>query len=120
VRLSAIGSAGAVIVSLVMVLPMAFFFKNIYGMVNDYVGWILVLIVIVMIATENGEYEEGQGSLRHLKYKFYALLLFFISGFLGIFAFDNTALMQPPHQIRRAFNSIASSFRIIRGFHACN
>jgi putative membrane protein len=48
-----------------------------------------------MITTENGEYEEGQGSLVHLKYKFYALVLFFISGFLGIFAFDNTVLMQP-------------------------
>jgi len=95
VRLSAIGSAGAVIVSLLMVLPMAFFFKNIYVLVNDYVGWILVLIVIVMIATENGESEEGQGSLVHLKYKFYALLLFLISGFLGIFAFDNTVLIQP-------------------------
>jgi len=95
VRLSAIGSAGAVIVSLLMVLPMAFFFKNIYVLVNDYVGWILVLIVIIMIATEKGEYEEGQGSLAHLKYKFYALLLFLISGFLGIFAFDNTVLMQP-------------------------
>ena len=57
VRLSAIGSAGAVIVSLLMVLPMAFFFKNIYVLVNDYVGWILVLIVIIMIATEKGEYE---------------------------------------------------------------
>jgi len=95
VRLCAIGSAGAVIVSLLMVLPMAFFFKNIYGLVNDYVGWILVLIVIVMIATENGEYEQGQGSLAHLKYKFFALLLFLISGFLGIFAFDNTVLIQP-------------------------
>jgi putative membrane protein len=95
VRLCAIGSAGAVIVSLLMVLPMAFFFKNIYGLVNDYIGWILVLIVIVMIATENGEYEEGQGSLVHLKYKFFALVLFFISGLLGLFAFDNTALMQP-------------------------
>lgn len=69
-RLSAIGSAGAVIVSLLMVLPMAFFFKNIYVLVNDYVGWILVLIVIIMIATEKGEYEEGQGSLAHLKHRF--------------------------------------------------
>ncbi|MCX9084456.1 MAG: tripartite tricarboxylate transporter permease [Candidatus Methanoperedens sp.] len=95
VRLSAIGSAGAVIVSLFMVLPMAFFFKNIYGLVNDYVGWILLLIVIVMIATENGEYEQGQGSLAHFKFKFYALLLFLISGFLGIFAFNNTELIEP-------------------------
>lgn len=95
VRLSAIGSAGAVIVSLIMAIPMAFFFRNIYGMLNDYIGWILVLIVVLMIATEKGEYVEGQGTLLHLKFKFYAALLFFISGFLGIFAFDNIVLMRP-------------------------
>ena len=95
IRLSAIGSAGAVIVSLIMAIPMAYFFLKIYGILNDYIGWILVLIVVIMIATENGEYVEGQGSLAHLKFKFYALLLFFISGFLGVFAFDNTILMQP-------------------------
>ncbi|KPQ41229.1 MAG: Tripartite tricarboxylate transporter TctA family protein, partial [Candidatus Methanoperedens nitroreducens] len=88
IRLSSIGSAGAVIVSLIMAIPMAFFFWKIYGMINAYIGWILVLIVVLMIATENGEYVEGQGSLVHLKFKFYAILLFFISGFLGIFAFD--------------------------------
>ncbi|PWB54213.1 MAG: hypothetical protein C3F06_04955 [Candidatus Methanoperedenaceae archaeon] len=95
IRLSAIGSAGAVIVSLVMVIPMGFFFLNIYGIINDYIGWILVLIVILMIGTEKGEYIKGQGSLVHLKFKFLALLVFLISGFLGIFAFDYTMLMQP-------------------------
>ncbi len=95
VRLSAIGSAGAVIVSLLMLLPICFFFQNIYGTINAYIGWILVLIVVLMIATERGEYIEGMGSLAHLKFKFYAFSLFFISGFLGLFAFDNTSLMQP-------------------------
>ncbi|MGB8215892.1 MAG: tripartite tricarboxylate transporter permease [Candidatus Methanoperedens sp.] len=95
VRLSAIGSAGAVVVSLIMALPLAFFFMNIYGTISPYIGWILVLIVILMIATENGETVQGQGSLVHLKFKLYAILLFFISGMLGIFAFDNAALMQP-------------------------
>jgi putative membrane protein len=95
IRLSAIGSAGAVIVSLIMAIPMAYFFLKIDGILNAYIGWILVLIVVLMIYTENGEYVEGQGSLVHLKFKFYALLLFFISGFLGVFAFDNTVLMQP-------------------------
>ncbi|MFA4935084.1 MAG: tripartite tricarboxylate transporter permease [Candidatus Methanoperedens sp.] len=95
VRLSAIGSAGAVVVSLILVIPMAFFFQNIYSMINAYIGLILILIVVVMIATENGEVVEGQGSLVHLKFKMYAVLLFFISGMLGIFAFNNAALMQP-------------------------
>lgn len=95
VRLSALGSAGAVVVSLLMALPMGYFFMNIYGAINDYIGWILVLIVVLMIATENGEVIEGQGSLVHLKFKLYAILLFFISGMLGVFAFDNAGLMQP-------------------------
>ena len=95
VRLSALGSAGAVVVSLILAIPMAFFFQNIYGTINAYIGLILILIVVVMIATENGEVVEGQGSLVHLKFKMYAILLFFISGMLGLFAFENVALMQP-------------------------
>ncbi|MCZ7393206.1 MAG: tripartite tricarboxylate transporter permease [Candidatus Methanoperedens sp.] len=95
VRLSALGSAGAVFVSLLMVIPMAFFFLTIYNTINAYIGWILVLIVVLMIATENGEVVEGQGSLVHLKFKMYAVILFFISGLLGIFAFGNEGLMQP-------------------------
>ena len=95
VRLSALGSAGAVVVSLVLAVPMAFFFLNIYSEINAYIGWILVLIVVLMIATENGEVIEGQGSLVHLKFKLYALILFFISGMLGLFAFENEAWMTP-------------------------
>ncbi len=95
VRLSALGCAGAVVVSLIMIIPLGLFFLNVYGALNDYIGWILVLIVILMIATENGEVVEGQGSLVHLKFKMYALILFFISGLLGIFAFNNTDKMSP-------------------------
>ncbi len=95
VRLSAFGSAGAVVIALFMALPLALFFQNIYTSIDAYIGWILILIVFIMIATENGEVVEGQGSLVHLKFKAYALMLFIISGVLGIFAFDNIALMSP-------------------------
>ena len=95
VRLSAIGSAGAVVIALFMALPIAFFFQNLYTSIDAYIGWILILIVFIMIATENGEVVEGQGSLVHLKFKTYALMLFIISGVLGIFAFDNVGLMSP-------------------------
>lgn len=94
VRLSALGSAGAVVVSLILAIPMAFFFQNIYSAINAYIGLILILIVAVMIATENGEVVEGQGSLVHLKFKMYAVILFFISGMLGVFAFDRVYMMQ--------------------------
>ncbi len=95
VRLCAIGSAGAVVIALLMAVPLGLFFLNIYGAIDAYIGWILVLIVVVMIATEKGEVVEGQGSLVHLKYKGYAVILFIISGLLGTFAFDNADKMAP-------------------------
>ncbi len=95
VRLSAIGSAGSVAVALLIAVPLGFFFMNIYGTIDAYIGWILVLIVVLMIATENGEVLEGQGSLVHIKYKSYAVILFLLSGMLGMFAFDNTDKMTP-------------------------
>ncbi|VVB85314.1 Tripartite tricarboxylate transporter TctA family protein [uncultured archaeon] len=95
VRLSAIGSAGAVAAALLIAVPLGFFFMNIYSMIDAYIVWILVFIVVLMIATENGEVVEGQGSLAHLKYKGYALALFLLSGMLGLFAFDNADKMAP-------------------------
>lgn len=95
VRLSAIGSAGTVAASLLIAVPLGLFFMNIYGTIDAYIGWILVFIVAVMIATENGEVVEGQGSLAHFKYKGYAVVLFLLSGMLGLFAFGNTDKMTP-------------------------
>lgn len=95
VRLSAIGSAGAVAAALLIAVPLGFFFMNIYSTIDAYIVWILVLIVVMMIATENGEVVEGQGSLVHLKYKGYAVILFLLSGMLGIFAFENADKMTP-------------------------
>ncbi len=95
VRLCAIGSAGAVVIALLMAVPLGLFFLNIYSTIDAYIGWLLVLIVVVMIATEKGEVVEGQGSLAHLKYKGYAVILFIISGLLGVFAFDNADKMAP-------------------------
>jgi len=95
VRLSAIGSAGSVAAALLIAVPLGFFFMNFYGTIDAYIGWILVLIVVLMIATENGEVVEGQGSLVHIKYKSYAVILFLLSGMLGLFAFDNTDKMTP-------------------------
>ncbi len=95
VRLSAMGSAGSVAASLLIAVPLGLFFMNIYGTIDEYIGWILVFIVVLMIATENGEVVEGQGSLVHLKYKGYAIVLFLMSGMLGMFAFENTDKMTP-------------------------
>src|SRR3972149_4948805 len=43
VRLSAIGSAGAVVIALLFAFPLGFFFLNIFSVIDVYIGWILVL-----------------------------------------------------------------------------
>jgi putative membrane protein len=95
IRLSALGSAGSVVFSLVLVLPLAGIFSIAYPVIQEYLGWLLLFIALVMICTEKGEYTIGQGSLAHYKYKAYALLLFLISGILGLFAFKMEGLMSP-------------------------
>lgn len=87
IRLSALGSAGSVIVSIILLLPFGFLLYTIYPLIQDYIGWMLLFIAFLMIVTEKGEYIPGQGSLTRYRYKFYALLVFVMSGLLGIFAF---------------------------------
>ncbi|HID28026.1 MAG TPA: hypothetical protein EYP22_09490, partial [Methanosarcinales archaeon] len=95
VRLSALGSSGSVFLSLLLLIPLIFLFNNFYLIISSYIGWILVSIAIIMISLEKGEYIEGQGSLVPLKYKFYAIILFFLSGFLGILSFNRESLVNP-------------------------
>lgn len=85
--LSALGSAGSVIISIILLLPFGLLLYTIYPLIQEYIGWILFFIALLMIVTEKGEYVPGQGSLTRYRYKFYALLIFMTSGLLGIFAF---------------------------------
>lgn len=87
IRLSALGSAGSVIISIILLLPFGLLLYTIYPLIQNYIGWILLFIAILMIVTEKGEYVPGQGSLTRYKYSFYAFLVFLLSGLLGIFAF---------------------------------
>jgi len=95
IRLSALGSAGSVVFSLILALPLVAIFSSAYPVIQEYLGWLLLFITLLMIATEKGEYTIGQGSLVHYKYKAYALLLFLISGVLGLIAFEMEGLMIP-------------------------
>ncbi|HJH28891.1 MAG TPA: hypothetical protein C5S51_04250 [Methanosarcinaceae archaeon] len=95
IRLSALGSAGSVVFSMVIVLPLAAIFSVAYPVLQEHIAWILVFIVFLMVATEKGEYIIGQGSLVHYKYKAYAVVLFLLSGILGLFAFEMESLMNP-------------------------
>jgi putative membrane protein len=87
IRLSAMGSAGSVIVSIILLLPFGLLLYTIYPLIQEYIGWMLLFIALLMIITEKGEYVPGQGSLTRYRYKFYALMVFVMSGLLGIFAF---------------------------------
>ena len=98
VRLSAIGSAGSIIASLLLAVPLMLFFGRYYDVIRENMGGILMAIVVLMILTESGRYIEGQGSLVHLKYKFYATIIILTSGVLGLLAFRNAHLMQPIFQ----------------------
>lgn len=95
IRLSALGSAGSVVFSIVIVLPLAAIFSVAYPFLQEHIAWILIFIVFLMVATEKGEYIIGQGSLVHYKYKAYAIVLFLLSGVLGLFAFEMEGLMNP-------------------------
>ena len=95
VRLSAIGSAGSVVVSLLLVLPVSLFFGTIYPYLEKHMAWILISIVILMLASEKGENSQGKSPFAKYKYKAFALLLFLITGVLGLFAFSRESLLVP-------------------------
>jgi len=95
VRLSALGSAGSVVASLLFVIPFSLFFGTIYPYLEEHMALILIFIVFLMLATEKGEQSEDEGSLAKYKYKAFALSLFLITGVLGLFAFSREDLMVP-------------------------
>ncbi|MHC1754531.1 MAG: tripartite tricarboxylate transporter permease [Methanosarcina sp.] len=95
VRLSALGSAGSVVASMLFVLPFSLFFGAIYPYLQDYMAWVLLTIVFIMLASEKGEEVKGQGSLAKYRYKALALFLFLITGALGLFAFSRESLLVP-------------------------
>lgn len=95
IRLSALGSAGSVAFAVIIALPLSILFKTAYELIQSYLAWILVLVVVVMILTEKGELVHGQGSLVRWKFRFYAMLVFSLSGSLGVLAFNTEYLMEP-------------------------
>jgi putative membrane protein len=96
VRLSALGSAGSIVVALFLVVPLSWIFSSYYDYLMKYVGVLLLGIALMMVRAERGPWIEGQGSLVHWKYKALAALLFLTSGLLGIFAFDHESLLSSP------------------------
>jgi Predicted membrane protein len=95
VRLSALGSAGSVVFSLFTVIPLSFLFVKSYSLIQENMAYILIFVVFVMVMTEKGEYLHAEGRQKSWKKRFYALLLFGISGLLGVFAFRMEYLSVP-------------------------
>jgi putative membrane protein len=98
VRLSALGSAGSVVAAMIFVVPFSLFFKAVYPYIEAHMAWILILIVFLMLASEKNEKDDDskkRNLLAKYKYKFFALVLFLITGLLGLFAFSREFLMVP-------------------------
>lgn len=108
IRLSALGSAGSVIASLVFVIPFSLFFRAIYPYLEEYMAWVLLTVVFIMLSTEKEEQKSKpekdllsglSGISGHIlsgyKHRAFALLLFLITGFLGLFAFSKEDSLTP-------------------------
>jgi putative membrane protein len=100
VRLSALGSASSILVALALIVPLSLLFGTFYETFMDHVAIVLLAIAALMILTERGRVVEGQGSLVHLKYKIFAVVLFLTSGYLGLFAFGHQDLARSPWGFR--------------------
>lgn len=96
VRLSALGSGGAVLFALAMIIPISWAVSSYYDYLAKYTGILLLGIALMMIKSEMGPQIEGQGSWVHYKYKALGVMVFVTSGFLGIFAFEHEALAISP------------------------
>jgi len=81
VKLTLIGSFGAVILSILM-FPLSIpIVKFIYPLVKDYIGWMLIIVVVFMILRDNK--------------KLWALFVFLIAGSLGLVVLNMPKLEQP-------------------------
>ena len=99
IRLSALGSAGGVITSLLLIPPLAWVFGEFYKSLYEYMAWALIALILLIILTEQGNSVVREGSLTHLKYKAFAALVFLASGILGTISFASEKLLNPPIQI---------------------
>jgi len=105
VRLSAIGSALSIQLSLLFMPIFAVLFLTLYTTVDEITPILLILILLFMISTEKEEDIPGAGifSLSKNKKKIFASVAIFLSGILGVFAYKY-------HDIFVPLISIPSSF----------
>ena len=93
IRLSALGSAGSVALALITAYPLSIIFRSVYPILQEYIAWVLIFVVLIMVFTEKGE--PDQGLLQRIRYPFSAFIVFMLCGLLGVFAFEMEHLMHP-------------------------
>lgn len=93
VRLSAIGSAGSVLVALSLIPLLSWAFSNYYDLLMEHIGLILLSIALIMIMKER---DLDPAPYKTMKRRAVALSVFTTSGLLGIFAFENQDLISSP------------------------
>ena len=94
VRLSAIGSGLAIPVSLLMILPLSFFFKTFDVPIQAYMGFILLGISALVILSNRGTGPFPRLADR-IKAIAFAAAIFLICGLLGVIAFGIEPLLSP-------------------------
>jgi putative membrane protein len=94
IRLSALGSAGSVALALITAYPLSMAFSYVYPLIQEYIAWVLILVVLIMVFTEKGN-SGKEGPLQRIRYPLSAFLVFMLCGLLGVFAFDKESLMHP-------------------------
>ncbi|MFN3383453.1 MAG: tripartite tricarboxylate transporter permease [Archaeoglobaceae archaeon] len=89
--ISCVSSLLAVFISLPLFTTAVFIGQN-YDFFRKITPFVLLSISILLTMSERGE--EFEGSLSAWRKRFYALLVFLVSGFLGVVALKNSALAE--------------------------
>lgn len=84
VRLSALGSAAAVLFSFLMIPPTAFFLLSFYQVLEPKMGFILLVLSFVVLLSE-----------RKISQIFSAAFIFLTAGVLGMVAFETESSLNP-------------------------
>ena len=84
VKLTVIGSLLALVVTIMIIPMMVPLVPLVYGFLQPYVGWILILVVVFMILKENGFDKRVSGAF-----------VFVLSGVLGLIVLGWPNLKQP-------------------------
>ncbi|MDR2944577.1 MAG: tripartite tricarboxylate transporter permease [Methanosarcinales archaeon] len=84
VRLSALGSAAAVLFSFLMILPTVFFLSRFYPLLEPKIAFILIILSLIVLISE-----------KKISKIFSAAFVFLTAGILGVIAFEMDGSLNP-------------------------